>query len=551
MKYNKVTRRMFLQGSGTMLAIPFLPSLLPREAWAQTAAAPKRFISIFSDLDYGHNSQWLPNGQTNITNIPQPSRTYVVGNGHHDIRWQPLRDFAPTASSSLSSVYGTSVSPYLDQVTVMRSVDYGEYRGHDPSRVLGGSRYYSQNTAMGPNWKAVPTIDTFMNNNRTFNPAGLPFMTAGYLHIGPWSYAPASGNAVSVVNPTETMGAFYNSLFRSGSFPESGTATPAHPRRAILNTVLEDFRRVIGSRNISSVDKEALTNAMDKLNDVYRGLTQGSSGAQCSHRGLGRNLQLFDAAYIAANGKQLADMITAAIMCDSGRVFTIGIDGGDRMYQNSPIPNLDIHQNLSHTPFASYNGQPAYRHLAGIQAMAFRNFVAPLVQNLASAIDPSNGRSYLYNSLIYCAPESGQTHATASAPVLLVGNAGGSLRSGSYVDYADRSKGPINQTDSMNDTPGSAQFSNNWSGVSYNRLMVTILQAMGFTPSQYEDNTLNQHLYGLTNIGTQNRNLSNIGGWGYASAVELTRGDYGAGNGREVISLHNLTQYRNPLVIPT
>lgn len=544
---------MFLQGSGTMLAIPFLPSLLPREAWAQSTAAPKRFISIFSDLDYGHNSQWLPNGLTNITNIPQPSRVYAPGGGHHDIRWQPLRDFAPTATSSLSNVYGTSVSPYLDQVTIMRSVDYGEYRGHDSARLLGGARLYSQNEAMGSTWRPIPTIDSFMNSNRTFNPAGLPLMSGG-TDTGPsgntWTYAAASGNAVSVIESQSSMNDFFNSLFRSGSFPESGSTTPTHPRRAILNTVLEDFRRVVGSRNISSVDKQALTNAMDKLNDVYNGLAQGSSG-QCSYKGLTRNLDITQSAYIGANGKQLADMITAAIMCDSGRVFTIGIHGGDRMYQATPVANVDIHQNMSHTPFAMYNGIPAYQHLASIQARAFQNFVRPLIQNLASAIDPANGRSYLYNSLVYCAAAAGQTHGSASAPVMLVGNAGGALTSGNYIDYANRARGAVNNTDSMNASPGDARFSNNWAGVSYNRLMVTILQAMGFTPAQYEDNTLNQQLYNNTTIGTQNRGLTAIGGWGYASTAQLSRGDYFAGEARGILSNQDLTQYRNRLPFPT
>ncbi len=547
---------MFLQGSGsTLVAIPFLASLLPRETWAQSATAPRRFISIFSDLDYGHNSVWLPNGTANITNIPQPSRTYVVGGGHHDIRYQALRDFAPSATSSLTRLHGTSLSPYLESVSILRSLDYCDIRGHDSSRLLGGARLYSQNEAFGTNWKAIPTIDHVINNNRTFNPNGLPLMFGGMtpgITGNSWSYAPATGSGVTAIVPIDVMQSFWNSLFRSGSFPESGVATPAHPRRAILGSVIDDFKRVMNSRNISSLDKAALSNAMDKLSDVQRGLSQGST-AQCSYKGLTKNLDMYKVSNIAANGKALADMIVASIMCDSARVFNLALSDEYTQTEVLPLQNVDLHQNVSHTPFATYNGRAAWTYMADTQAAVFKNFIAPLVQGLSAATDPSNGKSYLYNSLIMAAPSSGQTHGKGSLPVTLIGNAGGNVPSGNYVDFADRAKGAFAGCDSMNDQAGNASFSNNWYGVSYNRLLVTILQGMGLTPSDYEDNTLNTQLYNKTDIGTLNANVSNIGGYGYATAVDIRNrpaGDYFVDEARESLPKYDLKQFKNKLPIP-
>src|SRR5688500_20352661 len=49
MKYDRVRRRLFLQGlGGSVLALPFLPSLLPKNARAQRATAAKRFFAIKS-----------------------------------------------------------------------------------------------------------------------------------------------------------------------------------------------------------------------------------------------------------------------------------------------------------------------------------------------------------------------------------------------------------------------------------------------------------------------------------------------------------------------
>ena len=102
MKFNRLTRRMFLQGSGgALVSIPFLTSLLPRETWAQSAGTPiRRFIYVKSPYELGHHASWLPMiGAT--ANLGQPSQVLAGTNGHHSVRWQNLRDFAPTNSSKL------------------------------------------------------------------------------------------------------------------------------------------------------------------------------------------------------------------------------------------------------------------------------------------------------------------------------------------------------------------------------------------------------------------------------------------------------------------
>ena len=124
MKINKINRRMFLQGSGgALVSIPFLASLLPRETWAQANTTIRRFISIRSSYEIGHNSCWLPNDGSNIYNLPQPTNVVAGINGHHNVRWQNLRDFAPTNSSVLAPFYGNLASPYLESMNILRGLD--------------------------------------------------------------------------------------------------------------------------------------------------------------------------------------------------------------------------------------------------------------------------------------------------------------------------------------------------------------------------------------------------------------------------------------------
>lgn len=551
MKFNPLTRRMFLQGAGTTFAIPFLSSLVPKSVRAQTATPVKRFVSIINNYDFGHHAAWLPNAAGAFTNIPQPTRTFSPGNGHHDVRYQPLRDFAPTNSSVLSTVAGSALSPYLASTNILRGLNHTVRYGHGASWVLGGvpgdRTFFEGRGALG----TIETADVVLNKSRTFNPNGLPLIFAGSQGYGPdaYSYTAVAGAAQNTACIGEDLTALYNRLFNNGAFPESGAGTTRHPRYDVLTRVQEDYVRVRNSRNLSAADRVTLDNALDQFRDAQAGLTRVSTAA-CQHRTLGRTGNIALAASNAAVGAALADLIAASILCDSARTFTIGatflegmVDGQDGQ-----------HESVSHVPFSSFGGKPSWQITAERQNAVVRNFVAPLLQRLSSATDPSNGRSYLYNSLVYFTAESGIAHGFGSHPVFLFGNAGGALSSGNYVDYSNRARGALGGGDGFSAVPGEATFSSNWWGVSYNRLLVTILRAMGLAPGEYENHALNSQLYNRTDLGPSCVNLSNIGGFGYALPQDITGEDttsWGFNNYiRPGLDNQDLLQFRNPLPLP-
>ena len=552
MKFNPLSRRMFLQGAGASLAIPFLSSLLPKEARAQMAQPVKRFISIISNYDFGHHASWLPNAGGNFTNIPQPTRTYAPGNGHHDLRWQPLRDFAPTNASVLSTVAGTALSPYLEHTNILRGLNHTVRYGHGASWVLGGIPGDPGILEGRGVLSTIETADVVLNRNRTFNPAGLPLIFAGSQGYGPdaYSYTASAGTAQNTTCIGNDLTALYNRLFNNGALPESGAGTQRHPRYDLLTRVQEDYVRVRNSRNISAADRLTLDNALDQFRDAQASLTRVSTAA-CQHRALSRQGQFQTAASNPAVGAAYADLIAAAIMCDSARVFTIGA----RFLEGTVDGQDGGHEAVSHVPFSTFGGKPSWQITAERQNAIVRNFVAPLLSRLNGAIDPSNGRSYLYNSLVYFTAESGIAHGFGSHPVFLFGNAGGAVRSGNYVDYSNRARGALAGGDGFVNTPGAATFSSNWWGVSYNRLLVTILQAMGLQPADYENHALNSQLYGRTDLGPACMNLSNIGGFGYALPTDISAentSSWGFNNYiRPGLDGQDLRQFRNPLPFPT
>ncbi len=87
-----------------------------------------------------------------------------------------------------------------------------------------------------------------------------------------------------------------------------------------------------------------------------------------------------------------------------------------------------------------------------------------------------DGESLLHHSMVMWSNELSFNHLNYSVPTVMWGSAGGQLRTGRYVDYIDHDRPTrFRQHD------GSVV-----EGVQFNRLLVSIMQAMGLSPSDYE-----------------------------------------------------------------
>ncbi len=544
MKINKINRRMFLQGSGgALVSIPFLASLLPRETWAQANTTIRRFISIRSSYEIGHNSCWLPNDGSNIYNLPQPTNVVAGINGHHNVRWQNLRDFAPTNSSVLAPFYGNLASPYLESMNILRGLDFMTRDGHSWAVKLGGLE-----VDHAVEFKRIQTVDQVLNANKIFNPLGRPTALLG-LTGSSSQIKSADGTIVNASNYDRSFLKIYNGLFSNGSYPESGQSTLINPKGDVLNRVIGDYNRVNNSKNISASDKLALQNAMDRFSDVQKSLVATTVNS-CQYKNFYstspyKSSGMFDISS-SADYKFLADLMTLSIICDTARTFCVH----NYLYQSVHDGLAFDHQITSHEVFGVTNGKFNWQRMNERQKLAFDNLTIPLVKNLSEAIDPTNGKSYLYNSLIYHTTESGQVHGSASHPGVLFGNAGGNITSGKYIDYSDRVKGAQSGADLFNSTPGDPKFSNNWRGVHYNRLLTTILQSMGLSPADYEDNSINQQFLNRTDLGTLNTNLAgSIGGFGHVWTKTPTPGAYDFNRLIDNVKSNDLKQYKYKLPI--
>jgi hypothetical protein len=107
-----------------------------------------------------------------------------------------------------------------------------------------------------------------------------------------------------------------------------------------------------------------------------------------------------------------------------------------------------------------------------------------------------SGDTYLDNSIVMWGNELGFNHLNWSIPTIIAGGAGGALQTGRYVDYID-----WNQPAKFGQQNGAVI-----EGVPYNRLLVTLLQASGLSPADYEPFNHGEPGYG--SISTAGKTLS-------------------------------------------
>lgn len=544
MKYNKMNRRMFLQGAGQLLPMPFLVSLLPRELWAQANGNPiKRYIGVSSNYDYGRHQNWFPT-------MNRPAQSLVSSVGDKTLYYAPLSSYLSSSTAQLSRVFGNVLNSNIGSVNIIRGLDLSTRIAHGQGHVFGNFRANDNHESNSSQCVAIRTIDQVLRDNTRFNSINRDVAVLG--NDSRSFRRNSSGNIVNApsVSNFNTRSA-YNYLFNNGNLPESngqpGTST-AHPRAASLNGVMEDYTRVRNSSQISAADRVSLDNALDLLADIHRDLQGTSTPAtgSCQHRSISTS----GSSHYDLNEPAMrtyANMIVAAIMCDVSRVFMWNGWIDESTYDRHP--NEDFHQGHSHQPFSTVAGQINWEYMGDVQHTFARSFLAPLINGLASANDPSNGRSYLYNSLVHFTVECSQVHGPNYQPCLLAGNAGGSLTSGYLLDYTDRSIINPWSADGFNESSNDTRFSHEYVGVPMNRVFNTILQAMGLTPAEYEDSSINTHFQNVSNsrYGAVNNGVASLGGYGHWGPSTSSYGNIYT----QRMAHYNLHHFRRVLPMPS
>lgn len=535
------SRRMFLVGAGgAMLAIPLLSSLLPKEARAQGAGVPKRYVSLWTSYDYGHPRHWYPTLQPLAQTMTKP--------GEAPVRYQALRALLG-GRPALSRVLGAGLTKHLGSINLMRGLDFIEYFGHGWGHNFGNLAGTVTNDKLN-SLTQIPTIDHVLGRSPKVNVAGEPFLVANQANGATASYGPNGGGAiVRKTSAASTPSEIYQSLFRGGAAPEAGQKVEPHPRADVLSRVLEDYKRVRSGPQISALDRTVLDNAVDKLSDVQRNLAKQAT-LGCAYKGIPRT---FDSYHFDSKQtlKNIADLIVAGMMCDLNRVYHFTGYVSDAYYNRS---SEEFHNGHSHQPLATVGGRLNHEYMADIQGQFAANFLVPLLDGMASAMD-TNGKSVLYNSLVHWSIEHGTVHSFSDIPTLFAGNAGGALTSGHMIDYTNPAlfDGAFNvpAEGGWSGDPGNANWAGYGHGLPANRALVTALQAMGLQRADYERTDINRTYVNRTGavLGARNDGIAEIGGYGLVGLPDPRQSSWEM-YGHHRYHDYDLRYFKDPLPLP-
>lgn len=511
-----LSRRLFLRGlGGAALALPFLESLAPRSARAQTSG-PKRFIVVKS-FSTQLVKDWYPrftgNGyvlkDSRYNGSKADGTTLLTERIASELPYThaPLTDFQ--TASGVSGILGEKLNPFLPKMNLIRGLDFLPEVNHNYGGLLGNFSSCTKATPCTADELAdIPTIDQVLAYSPKFYP-DVPVSRSLNLSQGvsdSMSYTDRGmGGAVEQLKArTNPLDAF-NDLFGGSTAPvPGGSATPAlgNEHDALLvDRVIEQYRALEKSSRLSASDRETLNRYVNLMAELQAKLSVKpmlSCTAPAEPGSLANN-ENTDPSDIVRKWEISLDLVQAGLMCDRTRIVTLAVHKALGPGPDPSDSTLTGHYHSENAAGGTWHGlahdwgnENSRRMLAGINRWIANELFAKLLEKLDV---PEGDSTILDNSLVYWGNELGFNHLAYSVPCLTAGSAGGAITTGRYLDYID--------------WDGRAYFSqedgNVIRGIPHNQFLVSVLQAMGLSPADYERN--GQPGYGSTSTQTKDPSL--------------------------------------------
>jgi hypothetical protein len=467
----KPTRRQVLRGAGGFtLALPWLPSLLPRGAEARTSPlAQPRFVAICTE----HGAIWPQNM------FPaDDTLTETMSYAGHTIR---RGDLVRTESGDIATISpvlsgnATDLTPELvAKMNVIRGLDIPFYIAHHRGGHLGNFAANDGNGSDGvvQQGNPTPTIDQVLAWSGSFY-SDLSTILERTLVIGHdiswgWSNPQSQSGQIQALPVEWSSLALFNRIF----VPEEEEENPRPP---VVDRVMENYQSLLQSnRRLSAMDRQRLEEHVTRIDELQRRLavavscgdipvpTQSSTDLW-GDSSFGVNPPLQREFWQLFN-----DVVTAAFVCGTSRIAVLRVTDTFSDFVG------DWHQDIAHQ--AHLPDGAAQQQLADANHRSFQDVFLDLVRKLD--IDEGDGTTILDNCLVQWTQESGpMTHESIDTTVVTAGGASGCLVTGQYIDYR-------NQNSSFGE-PFEGTPVQLFSGLCYQQWLGTALQAMGLDPLEF------------------------------------------------------------------
>ena len=452
--YSRRTRRQFLVGSGqTLLALPFLPSLIPSYAHAQASVIPRRMMNFA--FDHHNESEFWLNKAVATTGVGSIGMKEIL-----------LSSLGSSSSSVISTIMSNPLYSSLltkNQITIIRGLAHqlSQGNGHVTRAFGGHSTAECGDTSDDPNHQS--SFDFPVEISPTVYSGAASNVTKS-IRIdldGCWTYVQKTGTRS--VNPGAydygSIQAMYNSVFGSLTNNTVPTQDLTNVQKTnILIRVFPAFQSFKNNRKISSEDKLRLDQHLSFLSDLQKSVTTvvqppSASCTKPASNFLGATKLQINQLYV--------DLLVAAFKCGLTKFASFNFEAQDPFWLPGYTSGGGFHGTMhGEKGIAAQNNAYTSYHQFGYNLVADRFLSALNVE------EGSSGRTYADNMITNCmshlgmqSSKSGGGHWDGDVQHVIFGSMGGRLRSGRF--YV-----------TPNDMPN-------------NTFIMTMLNMMDVPPSEY------------------------------------------------------------------
>jgi Protein of unknown function (DUF1552) len=427
----RLSRRTFLRGVGASAAL--LPLLEGDRVYA-AGAAPKRLITI----------AWS-NG------VAQP-------------------DFYPPADDPTASTIMQPLAALKAKVTLVAGLDYKimldgshTYDGHFsfPTMFTGTYKNLGGQTATATGASIDQVVSTSIA--KTVN---LPVPILALTAAGNSTSYRADGS----INTGETqVHRLFTTLFAGATMPASQVSALSVRRKSVLDYLTGELTGFAARRGTD--DRAKISAHLDSIRQLETSLSATTMGATCMPTDPGSPMDYQTVL------KAFSDMVVMAFRCDVTRTVALSWadDGGSGPYT---MPWLDLNDPttmaIGEVHGIAHEGATGYA-----KKMIIDTWYMQQLAYLATALDGTTEGTgtMLDNSLIVMGNDmsEGSFHSVSNIPFVLVGSAGGALKTGHTVRVGSWAGKPGNYWSSGN------------TGVAHNKLLASISNLMDVPATGFGD----------------------------------------------------------------
>jgi len=410
------SRRTFLRGLGTLVALPALESLAPVRSLAAAAAGKPAVRMAFFFVPNGvHMPDWTPATEGADFQLPwtlqplQPFKNELLmlsglTQDHGRANGDGGGDHARSAASWL-----TGAQPLKSEGAQIRA---GMSVDQHAANVVGKHTRF-------------PSLELGLEPGRMGGKCDSGYACAYQNNI---SWRTDSTPAAREINPR----AVFERFFSTALGKEQGEAAKRRQlfRKSILDFVLDDASAL--SRKVSGHDKQKLDEYLTAVREIEERVAAAERQVTEANKGVIADYEIPEGVpeSYEEHAKLMMDMLVLAFQTDSTRVATLMLanEGSNRAYRNIAISRG--HHELSH-----HQGNPDnHRQLREINRFHIRQF-AYLLNKLRS-IPEGDGTLLDHCMLLYGGGlADGNAHEHGNLPLLMAGRAGGTILPGRHVRH--------------------------------------------------------------------------------------------------------------------